>query len=420
MKCARDTYLSKTSRSDERGSILLLALMITVFVTMLAMVAANDASRRLTARHTSTNASTALVYAQAGLENAARLASETTSWRTALDNQTWIASKRLGEGRIGVRAADPSDGDLGIDGSGGSSDADTVRLTSTGNSKDFTRTLEADYVPTVSEAMKYLVFTPDKIELDRVELEGRVRGGDDVVDLGGTSLVGDITTLTGKTVSVSLDDADTDVFYADTVMTLPVIDFQWFVDAGEKITLPHHRWISNTRISPTFNPYGTASPNGIYWIDAGGNDVGLRNVAVNACIAVVNVGQVRIYDPFGGDATLYYHRSPDPDRLPAMVVDGGIDWQIEGGGAWMIDLGEGTETITCGLHGLFYCTGSFLGPQRDATTPINVEGALLAGGTMRIEGPGTFFRHLTDLNTSPLIALTGNGLRIVPGTTREP
>ncbi len=396
--------------------MLLVALVITIFVTMLAMTAAHETGLRLASRRDQDQSAQALLYAQAGIENAAHLPLDVHSWRSTLGTGKWIENKGIGGGSFTVEATDPADGIIEIDGRVGSSGADTVRFAATGELSAALRGLRADYVPLPHAALRNAGYSRTTLALDGVAVEGRLRANGAVQDLGGTQVHGDITTLAGNPVSETLDDADTDIFFVSDSLSLPTVDFEWFRDAGGRISLPWHRTIRQTSITAASNPYGSPSPEGIYYIDATNGDVYFEDVAIYACIAILKVRNVVIAELSG--ATTYYHESPDPERLPALLVDGDLTMKIEEGGSLWFYVGGAWRPHASHISGAIFCTGTLWGPQIDALRPITVEGAFVAD-LLRLEGPGTLIRHDPTLNTNPLVGLHGEGLRIVPGSTRE-
>ena len=404
-----------TTSRRERGSVLLTATVVTLLATMLVMSLAHEAGLRLEARQMLRYGAAALAVAQAGLEAGARKATASTTWRS--DPTTWLSQRAVGDGAVDVTASDPADGHVEVSGALGSSSADGVRLTASASVRGLTRVLRADYLPLPHAALGSAVYSQTYVRIQGVGVEGRVRANGDVLDYGAASVRGDITTLTGSTVSPTLDDADTDVFYTASGLAIPAVGFAWFQAAGERISLPVSRVISNTRITTSYNPYGSASARGIYWIDAGGGDVLLSQVAIQACLAVLNARTVNVCTSLGAP-TAFSHHSPDPDRLPAMVVQGDLKMRVEGGVSIVLMVGSAPVSYASGLQGVFFCTGNFQGPQLDCATPITVDGAFL-GNTVSLVGPGTLVRHDPNLNLYPVVEMTRPGLRLVPDTTLE-
>ncbi|MCK4411936.1 MAG: hypothetical protein KAY32_00195 [Candidatus Eisenbacteria sp.] len=411
----RDSWPWKIS-SDARGGILLAALIVTLLATTLVLGASYEVGVRLEARARLRQAMLALSCTQAGLENGARLASVEGALQGQLTSPVWIENKPIGAGLVTVEASDPGDGLLGANGAAGSSTADTVRLTARATVRGVSRGLQADFIPLPHWTLRNVAYSRTTISLMGIALEGRLRANEDVIDGGVLDVHGDITTVAGEQVSASLTDEDTDVFFVADTLGPPEVDFTWFREAGEEISLPSMNLLANVVITAQSNPYGSPSPAGIYWIDAGGEDVYFGNLVIEASLAVIDCDDLFIGG--GGGTTDYYHASPDPARLPAMVVQGNVEMSIEGGKSWPVMIDGETETVSSGLRGVFFCTGNFQGPQMGASQSIRVTGALLAA-RLDLVGPGTRIRHDPDLNLLPLAEMTRPGLRLLAGTTEE-
>jgi hypothetical protein len=234
--------------------------------------------------------------------------------------------------------------------------------------------------------------------------------------ISASDIFGDITTLLGDSVTAALDDGDTDLLFVTDTLGMPAVDFDWFQDAGKKITLPHTRLLSNKVYGPGVNPSGPASPEGIYWIDATGGDVYFQNVAVIGTLAVLNANTVYIGSSLGVP-TNYYHVPHDPVRMPALVVQGNLSMYVEGN-TYAFSVGATPYSVTCGVTGVIYCAGTFLGPQVNATLPGTFEGTIIAHEA-HLYGPGTLIRHEEAYNLNPIAGLTASGLRLIPATRRE-
>ena len=394
--------------------MLLAALLISLLASALVLALAHATGLGLASRRQARDGALALVCAQAGVEQALELARSDTDWRANLLAPEWLTEAAVGAGRVTVTAGDPGDGLLAANGSTGSSTADTLRLTARAWVRDAERGLRVDCLPLPHTALRAAAFGASYVGLQGVVLEGRVRGNGEIRHVGGATLYGDITTLEGASVSNDLDDDDTYITYVTTSLALPSVDFSWFRAAGEQVSLPWHGTLLNTHLTPEYNPYGSVSAEGIYWIDAHGGDVYLYNVALEACLAVVDASDVVVGD-WWGDGTRYYHRSPDPERLPALLVDGDLTMRIEASSEYHV---PGIGTVTSGVEGVFFCTGDFWGPQYGSSEAVNCEGAFLAN-KLHLTGPGTRIRHAPELNLRPLVELAGNDLRPLPGTRRE-
>jgi len=404
------------ARAGERGSILLAALVVTMLAATLLIGAAYDATMRLRMRDALQDGAMALVCAQAGLENAQRMASTDTTLTTMDLAPLWISNKPVGQGAVSVVGIDPGDGLMAPLGASLSSSADTVRLTATGNVGPITRTLAAEYVRLPHGAMKQAVYSRTTIDLGGVTVEGRLRANGAVTLISASDVFGDITTLVGQTVTAILDDSNTNIIYTLSTLGMPAVDFTWFRDAGERITLPAGRTITDRYYGPGDCMGATPSPEGIYWIDATGGTLTLQNIAVVGTLAILNASTVYIGSAAGA-TTNYYHEPADPLRMPALLVQGNLSMYVEGNPYSFTILGT-TYNVTCGVNGLIYCTGTFWGPQVNATLPGTYEGAIVAN-EVHLRGPSTLIRHDSDYNQDPITECTLSGLRLIPGTRRE-
>jgi hypothetical protein len=410
---AEDRHGGARARERERGGILLAALVITALAATLLIGAAYDATMRLRMRDKVQDGAMALVCAQAGLENAQRMASTDTTLTMTDLAPLWINNKPVGRGAVSVTALDPGDGMIAPSGASLSSTADTVRLSAAGQ---VTRTLTAEYVRLPHGAMKQAVYSRTTIGLDGITVEGRLRAHGAVTLLTTADIYGDITTLTGQTITAALDDGNTDLHYVADTLGMPAVDLDWFHDAGQRITLPMTRTLSNKVYGPSVNPSGPASPDGIYWIDAAGGDVYLQNVAVIGTLAVLNANTVYIGTALGA-TTNYYHEPADPVRMPALLVEGNLSMYIEGN-TFSFTLSGTPYNLPCGIKGVIYCTGVLWGPQVNASHKATFTGSIIAH-EVHLRGPATLIRHDEDFNLDPIAGLTLSGLRLVPGTRRE-
>ncbi len=373
---------------------------------MLVVGAAYEAGMRLKRVSQMGSGTLASICAQAGTENAAWLAPREANWRMATFDPKVLNQKPIGSGVVTVMASDPTDGMLQVSGGTGSSDADTVRFTATADIDGVTRTLVTDFVPLPSKVLEYAVFSNTTVGLQDAYVEGRIRANGDVTDWGGGGVFGDITTVTGSVVSAGLDDDDTDLHMVADSLFMPVVDFNWFTMAGAKLTLPFDRVVDWAVIDASNNPHGSASPRAIYWINASGGNVYFYRCAIRACIVILNANWV-YFGGWSNWAAEIILESPDPDRLPALVVDGNLVMQIEAGSFTL-----GMQTYESHIDGVVYCTGELWGPQYEADDPILVKGALLAN-EIHVMRAGTAVQHDTNLNINPMVGLTGLGLRPV-------
>lgn len=398
----------------QRGGVLLTTLVVTMLTVMLAMGAAYEAGMDLKTTHQLGDATYAIAMARAGLETGVYVATKDAAMRAAPTDYTLFADRAIGEGRVTVVASDPSDGQLRVRGEDLSSDIDTMRLAATVKLGNSSRGLRADYVPLPHVALRQVIFAENKIELDNVWADGRIRSNDNVKDLGHVSVRGNITVLDGKSIDASLDDDDTDFFYDSAKMDFPAPDFEWYRAAGEQISLPIDKRLRWGVYTKTYNSGGSVSAEGIYWMDAGGADVRMDECIVEGTLAVIDCNHLFI----GRDSpSRFVLKAGDPSRYPVLLVDGKIEMDIEGGSVTAYR-GLTAVTVACEVDGVIYANDSFKGPQfKNATTPLWIEGAVIAKEVL-FKGPGTRIRHDAELNTNALASFVGEGFRCIPGSVR--
>ena len=392
-----------------------MTLVITLLSAAIIITAAGNSSLRMKSAHIVAESQKALLYAQMGLDISACYLPSRPDWRGKEMPANVFLNVVYEDGFLTVEASDPGDGILEVDGKTDSSDADTIRLKATAKVGDFTRTIQADYLPLPIEALGYVLLSHKKLELNNGGyIEGRIRCNDHVTTDGFIDLYGNVTTVTGKSIDAGLIDENTTAIYADQPITFPVVDFDWFEDAGTSIK--HEPKIENTRITTTFAPGVAAKDFGqIYYIDCGGKDIRLHNLYVNACLVLIDAHNVFIGDkdtPYD-----YVHISPDPTRLPALLVEGEVRMYINGG--VLADAITGCGDQESRLEGLFYATKKIEGPQKDASGAIEVIGSLMADEIILQADPQTTIKHDIRMNSAPIIDFVQPVMVSVPGSYQE-
>lgn len=403
--------------SAESGGVLPAALVLTFLISVLVLGLSREATLGLKIEERLEEGAMAFALAESGLEVAARMPFDDDDWRATLGDGEWISNHAIGPGMVTVAAGDPSDGGIPVHGPSGSSSADTVRLVAAAEVGSIRRSILADYVPLPHHALRNAVFGEGLVSLKNISIEGRVRSNGSVSDLGDVDLHGHITTMEGQVVAPGLTGPYTEIRYTNADLGLPEVDFQWFRQAGQEIRPPAGWLLVGTVVTRTHNPFGLPSPRGIYWIDARGGDFCLRNVAIEGCLAILNARTVYVGGG-GHESCHYHHRSHEPDRLPALLVNGDLTMRIEGG-TFPAITPTGAVSLGSGITGAIYCTGVFRGPQQYGEGSLQVKGAILAREA-HIIGNSCLIRHDPRLNETALVEMARPELRRVPGTMRTP
>jgi hypothetical protein len=127
------------------------------------------------------------------------------------------------------------------------------------------------------------------------------------------------------------------------------------------------RAIQNVTLSPTSNPYGTANASGLYFIDAGGGKLVIRNSKIKGTLTVYNVSTVILRDSVNWDSF---------GNNPSLLVSGNLDVQISATNFLL-----GLDLLPSTLKGLFYSNGS-----TSVSNNVNLVGLLVSADNINVSG----------------------------------
>lgn len=410
---------ARRTHRDERGSILLAVLGVTLLTTSIAIAVGYRTAIAVRAANRLADAVAASSHARAGLEAALHLVGDEPGWRTDRGEGVWIDTDALGS-RITVSARDAVDGSIAVDPAILSTDADPVRLRARVRRGEVIRTVEADGIPQPHPALACAAVGVSEVRLLGGRVEGRVWSAGTILHDGVTELVGDVLASPGELVAATLADDDTAILRVSDPATLPGPDLGFFRDAGEEIPLPASRILSGVVFSSTSNPLGAISPHGLYWIDADGGDVILTEVCVLGTLAVLDATEVRVEDPYatGLDrGTAYEHRAVNP-ALPALLVEGDLRLSLSGERVAMVTGDDGMRRVTSAISGVVLATGRLRGPQVDTVGEVFLHGSIIAD-RLELVSDEARLRHDPTLDANPVAGFVIATLRPVAGSTRE-
>ncbi|MFO7898045.1 MAG: hypothetical protein R6V58_03170, partial [Planctomycetota bacterium] len=217
-------------------------------------------------------------------------------------------------------------------------------------------------------------------------------------------------------VSDELKDGDTTVHSYETAPSLPTVDADWLVAHGKQISPPIQDGkylIEDKVISPDNNPYGFASPTGIYYITG---DYGLRIVRCHITATLVILTNKKV---FFEDACVH---APAAPNYPALVMDNELFYDLDGNLSEIdsgVDFnrdGDTTDTFTPTIRGVVYARKSISGLQwQGGTNVVRFKGALVSEKLYLI-GDGCIFEQDPDLSTNLVHQFQGPGLQLVTGS----
>ena len=355
------TFLISTRR---RGSIYLAVLGYASLLTVIGPRAAEGEIDLVQAR----------MHAHSAIEKGLWMIENDPVWRTNRSNGNWAADQPIATGTYTLEGIDPNDGNLT------NSPVDPLVLTGTGLSgaaRHKTQvTLVADIRPL--EALKTCL-----------------HAAGDVAVLGDRSL-----TVTGAPLSTNGTVINSGTIYGDveaasvsgegtitgTVTTsaspkeLPdpgVFDLY----ASMATSIPFPGTIDKQVLTPGYNPWGAANADGVYFIDAGDNDLVIQSSRIHGTLVVkCGIGRNVILH----NAVFLHSYRPD---YPVLIVDGNVELVYESDS---YDLLESDWDTSFNPSGAAFQGGS--DNDRTDVYPnevqglVHVKGTLLMKSTARVRG----------------------------------
>ncbi len=357
------------------------------------------------------------LYARSGIESGLLEIATNSSWRSAAST-TWADKQVIGDGSFSLTAADPDDNDLS------DSDYDSVVLTATGYKGLAVHKMQVtvDAVATPLEILKYAVHAGDVFKVkagDILTLDGASGSTNALFRIDGL-LDGDVeasSTSGGGTITGTL------------TVPAPVKDmpdsaiFEQYKSKAVTINLPS--WtIEKFVLGPNVNPWGSPSPEGIYYIDTKGHDLIIRKARIYGTLVI---------DTGGKTVTIQnsVFIEPTDKKYPVLLIKGDLiidiqssslplresDWGInfnpsglpyEGVSDW-----DTTDEYPNEIRGLVHTLGDvFL----KATSLIR--GAVIASDDVEIDGINTII-YDPALYTNPPIGYANMSMEIAQGSWKR-
>jgi len=402
--------------ASRSGSAYVAVLAVTslLVITGIAGIAVQRA--RLGTVMTQGDSARARALAEGAVGLALREMAENDGWRSDMGG-LWLDGARWdGSSTVSAAVEDPADGSLTDDAS------EAVRIVGTGHVNGARQTVAAmadgtargyRVLGSAAHAGEVVRISKDTISSDRpvTSNKGWDQNGGSVGSGGSDTLTMD----SGDDLEVGVVGwAIPSVMHLAELLILSgtAIDYA-DLDGGK---------IDGVVLSADHNPYGDENPAGIYFIDAGGDNVEVRASVVVATLIVLNGGPgSKIKDDVSW-------ASPS-DRLPSLVIDGrleidledggrldmddlsgGSTWKlsgeaevkVEGGGFIRVTTGPGDATVERGLSGIFLA-----GDDTVVKEHLELEGVLISGGTLRFDADSVTLSEGADYVEAPPIGMTG-------------
>ena len=407
-------------RQHNRGVIFVAALVLLAGMSVVILALANEVSLDLKMATSLIDADQALEIAKVGIDKFVYAVNNDANWRTTYTSGTPYGPFTLGDGEFTVTITD-EDGDLT------DSMIDSVTVTSVATYKGSTRTVSAVLSPPPHEAMMYLTYVWHDLHF---RLAPRIYGdvcSQHKVDLHDSApdFRGDIYAFSPDDVDDPLDDDDTDIIPITTEPAMPSIDADWFISRGSAMSPPESGGvlrITDKRITPNSNPYGFSNANGIYYIDANGDDVEFRRCYIEATIVITRADKVFFEDGI-------VHRPAFP-HLPALVVigkDGGkgtveydLDLNLSESTSHVDFNGDGdtSDVFAPSVSGVVYATKLIKALQTDGSDKTVRFTGVLISEDVELIGAGCIFEQDPALSTNLVEQFHGPGMKLVKGSVK--
>lgn len=376
-------------RRKRRGAIFILALAVSLVVAAvgLSMVATMRAQQR---------ASTAIaerlqaeLLARSAVDWGRLLIEDDDDWRTNRSNGVW-ETLTSDQSTIQVSVVDPSDANLA------DNPMESVVITGTadhgGTHQRAQVTLYAELVPL--DSLRTAMHAAGNIDIGfsrTVTISGALLSSNGNVSNSGI-LVGSVECNdyygTGSVTGTTSENAEAKLNPDSTVFN----DYK-----AMATTIPYSSTMQKFVLSTGRNPWGATNPNGIYYVNTGGNDVTLEKCRINGTI-VVECGASR--KVILKDAAFLHTASAD---YPVLITDGGIEFRLKSTTQTLSESTEGTN---------FNPTGAPYSGSVDSDTsdiyPNEIRGLVHAKGAITFTDPTKIVGGLITEKTGTAITFNAS------------
>jgi len=406
----------RSSRS-RRGIIAFTALVMLSVLVVVALSAMEEMALEARAARNRNDVRQAYLCAYTGIDYCLYLAGQSSTWRTGFGNGDWLSGYDVGSGAVTVSVLDPDGGAISSD------PADPVQLTAAATCGLAKRTVEALAQPPPGLALKYVLCSMSSADLQLkagVRVYGDLRTTGKVLGDSDVSLAGNIYTAPGQYINPFLIDADTRLIETSLTVPAPTVDFAWYNSIAQRLTPPRdggNYVITDARLTPDYNPFGFTSPQGLYWLDAGGGEVHIENAYVIGTLIIINANKTRVRKG-------YYHTTY-ATKYPALLSDSDIEVEVEHNldeNGRSVDFngdGDTNDFLVSRIRGVIYSTKKVKGMQRETSPgPFYFSGAVIAD-QLEISGVGFHVAYDPQLAETPVAGFQAPGLELIAGSIED-
>lgn len=259
--------------------------------------------------------SDARVYAQSAIDLGMYTILSDANWRTNKSSGTWKSNQSIGNGTYSLGVIDP------IDGIFSNSKSEPVKLTGTGILRGAKYILEATATarPVALKALNTCLHSGGSATVGLLKsiivtgaplsMNGTFNGPGAVTGNVEAGSQGVLAIVSGTTTIPAAAKALPDVGVIDIYIGLATpIDYPGVID--------------KQLLTPGVNPWGVPNPDGVYFIDAGPNDLKIKASRIHGTLIVRCTGGMKVI--LDDDVFIQNYRSD----YPALIVDGALDFML--------------------------------------------------------------------------------------------
>ncbi|HED54094.1 MAG TPA: hypothetical protein ENJ00_07820 [Phycisphaerales bacterium] len=337
--------MTKSGNANDRGTIYILVLMVSVITTVIGLVGFRLLENQTRMSQNETERDEAMVLAESAVQIGVDAIMSTPSWRNIYQavGGDVVTNKRMGRGSMSTTLVD-DDGDLSDDPS------DSVTIVGSGSFGGSTQQLQITLD---------MVTSPHPALNESIRLGGKLLADDGTMTLENGGTASDQSQRDGRPMTTPLVQIASPVDLPDASLVNTWAALGTPIPPGTNVTN-----IVGERFDSSNAPFGVApDPNGIYIIDAGNGNVSLKNCQIRGTLIFINVKDRKQVE-IGNDTKLEYGSSGGP----TIIVDG--DLLLNTG--WSIGVQQG----------LIYCTGDL-----EIRDNFMLTGLIIAGGDVDVNSP---------------------------------
>jgi len=382
------------------GSVYLHVLASSVLVTVIGLAALATVRIQMRSALRAQDGAEARNCAVSAVELGLLFVTRDPNWRTTWSNGVWLSDKPLDDAMFTLEGIDPHDNDLT------DSNYEPLVLTGIGTKGIARHKTQVTLVPVIRplEALNTCVHAGGDLQ---------VKGGDRIIAVGAP------VSTNGILDNDELIDGDAQAGSIDSMVTItgtltvpapakalpyPGVFSHY---ASRATAIPGITAIDKMVLTPTSNPWGAPDPNGLYFIDTGGNDITIKDSRIHGTL-MIRTGSTRkvLID---NAVFMQSYRS----NCPVLIVDGNLEIRNNSCDYPLSETSCSTNFNPLGapydgesdedmldeypneIRGLVHVTGSL-----QLFDNARVEGAVICEGPATMDGTNTII-HDPDLYTSP-------------------